>query len=83
MLTMIGHVSQERYEQIITRGRELVELQTRSQFELGDLALEIEPMQPHGGGHPDRGEALFGVLAPARVRVTSRKVTLRDCRCAV
>jgi hypothetical protein len=62
MPTMIGHVSQERYEQIITRGRELVELQTRSQFELGDLALEIEPMQPHGGAHPYRGEALFGVL---------------------
>lgn len=62
MPTMIGHVSQERYEQIITRGRELVELQTRSQFELGDLALEIEPMQPHGGAHPDRGEVLFGVL---------------------
>ncbi|MGI5155441.1 hypothetical protein [Microbispora sp. CA-102843] len=58
---MSGHVGQEWYEQIVTRGRELVELQTRYQFELVDLALEIEPMQPHGGAHLDRGEALFGV----------------------
>ncbi|WP_157548993.1 hypothetical protein [Nonomuraea candida] len=40
MPTMIGHVSQERYEPIITRGREPVELQTRSPFDLGDLALK-------------------------------------------
>ncbi|TMR09245.1 RacO protein [Nonomuraea turkmeniaca] len=62
MPTMIGHVTQERYDQIVTRGRELVELQTRSQFQLGDLALELEPIQPHGGAHPNQGEALFGVL---------------------
>ncbi|MGN9847282.1 hypothetical protein ACTMTI_55315 [Nonomuraea sp. H19] len=42
MPTMIGHVSQERYEQIITRARELVELQTRSQFELGDLTDQLK-----------------------------------------
>ncbi|MEV0203351.1 hypothetical protein [Nonomuraea sp. NPDC050691] len=46
MPTLIGHVTQERYEQIVTRAREPAELRTRSPFQLGDLALEREPIQP-------------------------------------
>jgi hypothetical protein len=49
---MVGHVSVERYEELVARARELVEQQTRCQFSLGDTALEIEPIQRHGGqGH--------------------------------
>ncbi|MEU7901206.1 DUF6192 family protein [Nonomuraea sp. NPDC049152] len=61
MPTMIGNVTQERYEQLVAEGRELVDIQTRAQFALGDKALEIEPMQPHGGAHPDPSEMLFSV----------------------
>jgi hypothetical protein len=49
MSSTIGHVAQERYDQLVAEGRELVEVQTRCQFALGDKALESEPMRPHGG----------------------------------
>ncbi|MEV4478070.1 hypothetical protein [Nonomuraea sp. NPDC049504] len=71
MPTMIGYVTEERYDQIVIRPRELVELQTRSQCEFGDLALEIEPLQPYGGAHTNQGEALFGVPEPLQLTPTS------------
>ncbi|MEU6806679.1 hypothetical protein [Streptomyces neyagawaensis] len=52
----IGHISRERYEQIIAADRELVGQMQRIQFTIGDHALEIEPMQPNGGAHPAAGE---------------------------
>ncbi|MEU6738316.1 hypothetical protein [Streptosporangium sandarakinum] len=61
MPTMIGRVTQERYDQLVAEGRELVEVQTRCQFALGDKALEIEPMQAHGGPHPGQSEMLLSV----------------------
>ncbi|MFC9976720.1 DUF6192 family protein [Spirillospora sp. NPDC127200] len=49
----VGQVSVERYEQLVAKARELVETVGRAQFALGDLALEIEPMNPTGtGGSP-------------------------------
>ncbi|KAB2340549.1 DUF6192 family protein [Actinomadura rudentiformis] len=49
---MVGHVTRARYEELVREARELVELQTRCQWGLGDKALEIEPLQRHGGqGH--------------------------------
>ncbi|NKS56344.1 hypothetical protein GS504_01780 [Rhodococcus hoagii] len=47
----VGNVSRRRYEQLVDQGRDLVEQQTRCQFALGDAALEIEPLHPHGGAH--------------------------------
>ena len=38
MPTMIGHVSRERYDRLVTDGRELVEVQTRCQIERCDRA---------------------------------------------
>ncbi|WP_371657401.1 hypothetical protein [Streptomyces sp. NBC_00280] len=47
--TKIGNVSRARYEEIIAEDRKLVEIDTKIQFVIGDHALEIEPMRPHGG----------------------------------
>lgn len=43
MPATIGHVTQERYDQLVSEGRELVAVQTRCQFDLGDRVLELEP----------------------------------------
>lgn len=45
----VGSVSQSRYEQIVAELRQVVEQQARSQFTIGDRALEIEPARPRGG----------------------------------
>lgn len=57
----VGNVSQRRYEQLVTQGRDLVEQQTRCQFAIGDAALEIEPLRPLGGAHPDPNAELLTV----------------------
>lgn len=57
----VGSVSQTRYEEIVAEARQLVLQQSRCQFAIGDLALEIEPMRDRGGGQPDPGEELFTV----------------------
>ncbi len=41
MPSKVGNVSPERYEEIVAKARQLVEQQTRTQFDLGDMALEI------------------------------------------
>jgi hypothetical protein len=49
---MVGRVTEGRYLELVAKARELVELASRCQFALGDTALEIEPIQQHGGqGH--------------------------------
>lgn len=44
----VGHVSQHRWQQLVAECREAVEAQTRIQWQLGDAALEIEPIQTGG-----------------------------------
>ncbi|KWX20482.1 hypothetical protein AFM11_30385 [Mycolicibacterium wolinskyi] len=61
MSTKIGNVTQRRYDQLVSEGRDLVKQQTRCQFALGDRALEIEPLRRHGGAHAGPGEELFTV----------------------
>lgn len=51
MVDVVGCVSAIRYEQIVEAATELVEGQTRAQFQIGDWALEIEPIQLRGGHH--------------------------------
>lgn len=46
---MVGSVSEERYQELVTVARDLVDQESRIQFTLGDLALEIEPMRARGG----------------------------------
>ncbi|MEU2685952.1 DUF6192 family protein [Streptomyces hygroscopicus] len=59
--TKVGSVTRARYEEIITEDRKLVEADTKIQFVIGDHALEIEPMRPHGGSQPASDEELLGV----------------------
>ncbi|MEU8250715.1 hypothetical protein [Nonomuraea sp. NPDC048916] len=61
MTTMIGKVTQERYEQLVADGLEQLAVQGRTQLLLGDLALEIEPISQRGGSHAGPGEEPFGV----------------------
>ncbi|AZM57371.1 hypothetical protein DMA15_00100 [Streptomyces sp. WAC 01529] len=58
---MVGSVTRSRYEGLVAASLELVELSTRCQFDLGDIALEIEPMRARGGSSPDGGGELFTV----------------------
>lgn len=66
MSQMVGAVSEKRYRQLVTEGRELIELSSRCQFRIGDQALEIEPMRPRGGSAPAGGitvDESLGVFA--------------------
>jgi Family of unknown function (DUF6192) len=47
----VGAVSMERYQQLVARLLEIDEQHMRGQFETGDAALEIAPMQQRGGAH--------------------------------
>ncbi|MGV4989068.1 DUF6192 family protein [Streptomyces sp. NRAIS3] len=57
----VGNVSVGRYEQIVERLREAAEKLSKSSFIIGDGALEVVPMQEHGGRSV--GDDLFGVSA--------------------
>ncbi|MFF7048203.1 hypothetical protein ACFY94_07570 [Streptomyces griseorubiginosus] len=59
----IGNVTRQRYEQLVTRAKELIAQIARSQFSLGDMALEIEPMRAVGGSMPNGTDDLFTVSA--------------------
>ncbi|MEV4442556.1 DUF6192 family protein [Streptomyces sp. NPDC049577] len=56
----IGQVTRKRYEEIVAADRRLVAQMGRAMFTIGDHALEIEPMRPHGGSVAHEDE-LFGV----------------------
>ncbi|WP_406405119.1 DUF6192 family protein [Streptomyces sp. NBC_00879] len=77
---VLGHVTRERYEQIIAGDRELVGQMQRIQFTIGDHALEIEPMQPVGGAHPASGEDLFGVDACLQIYADDLGLSLSTVR---
>lgn len=57
----IGNVTRQRYEQLVTQAKELIAQIARSQFALGDMALEIEPMRMVGGSMPNGTDDLFTV----------------------
>ncbi|UUU32287.1 DUF6192 family protein [Streptomyces sp. CA-210063] len=76
----IGHVTRERYEQIIATDRELVGQMQRIQFTIGDHALEIEPMQQIGGARPAPGEDLFGVDVSLQIYADDLGLSLSTVR---
>ncbi|MFD3926623.1 DUF6192 family protein [Streptomyces sp. NPDC058614] len=76
----IGHITRERYEQIIAADRELVGQMQRIQFTIGDHALEIEPMQPVGGAHPAPGEEPFGVDVSLQIYADDLGLSLSTVR---
>jgi len=55
---LTGHVTTRRYAQLLERAHQVVESMTMGQFELGDIALEIEPIQTKGS----HGEHVYQVL---------------------
>jgi hypothetical protein len=61
MAPKVGHVTHRRYTQLVRECRDLVAQQTRCQFLIGDRALEIEPIRPHGGAHAAPDEELLTV----------------------
>ncbi|GGZ44706.1 DUF6192 family protein [Streptomyces poonensis] len=52
MFTTIGSVGKDRFEELVTSSLDRVEMEARCQFAVGDAALEIEPLRPHGGHLP-------------------------------
>ncbi|MEV0900054.1 hypothetical protein [Actinoplanes sp. NPDC049802] len=58
MPATIGQVTQQRYDELVAQARDLVREHGRIQFMLGDNALEIEPMGPHGGSQPHQTPGL-------------------------
>ncbi len=56
----VGSVSRARYDALVGEDRKLVLDETKIQFKIGDDALEIKPMRPHGGSLPATGEKPFG-----------------------
>lgn len=54
--TKVGSVTLQRYEELVAEDRQLVLDETKIQFKVGDDALEIEPMRPHGGSQAADGE---------------------------
>ncbi|MER5347611.1 DUF6192 family protein [Streptomyces mirabilis] len=57
----IGNVTWQLYEQLVTQAKELIAQIARSQFALGDMALEVEPMRSVGGSMPNGTDDLFTV----------------------
>ncbi|MER7859111.1 DUF6192 family protein [Amycolatopsis japonica] len=51
MATKIGNVTQQRYMKLVDKAIKTVQTLTDCQFDLGYIAVEIEPIQPIGGSH--------------------------------
>lgn len=56
-----AHLSEEQYARVVARLREAVANMSKNQFIIGDGALEVVPIRPHGGRSP--ADDLFGVSA--------------------
>ena len=76
MSESIGRVSAERYRELVDVGRELAKSLSTSQFSLGDVALEIEPMGPSGGSRPhDKASVMVALeMFAAEIGVALRTV---------
>lgn len=75
----VGSVTRSRYDQLVAEDRDLVLEETRIQFKIGDDALRIEPMRPHGGAHPD-DEDLLGVRESLQMFAEAIGVTYNQVR---
>jgi len=56
-----GNVARQRYEQHVTRAKELIAQVSRAQFALSDMTLETAPMRSVGGSTPNGTDDLFTV----------------------
>lgn len=84
MVEMVGQVTAEQYRELVAEGRAAVEAMDAFQWRLGDIALVICPMQPHGGQQrPAAGEegmTVSSLLAQYAEDVGLTAGTLEDYR---
>lgn len=62
MSELVGKVTAECYQELVQIGRKLAKSLSTSQFLLGDVALEIEPMGPAGGSRPHDAAGVTAAL---------------------
>lgn len=62
MSELVGKVTAQRYQELVELGRQLAKSLSTSQFQLGDVALEIEPMGPAGGSRPHNAARVMTAL---------------------
>jgi hypothetical protein len=67
MTGMVGSVTRQRYDELVRLGRDWVETMSGVQWQLGDAAMEIEPMRSYGGTNPSGSEELFTVSEAIRM----------------
>ncbi|MEV0257257.1 DUF6192 family protein [Streptomyces sp. NPDC050732] len=82
---MVGSVTRQRYDALVGLGRDWVEAMGSVQWQLGDAALEIEPMRSYGSTNPLGSEELFTVSEAIRMfaeDVGLAYSTVRDYRWA-
>lgn len=77
MTTAIGTVTKTRYRQLQKEGKRIVQLQTEGQWRLGDIALEICPIQQVGGEH---GEVVTATIYEYAESIGIPGATLMDYR---
>ncbi|MFD8562966.1 DUF6192 family protein [Streptosporangium canum] len=53
MTNRIGNVTPRRFDDLVDQARDMMQMTTRPQFAIGDMALEIEPMRRTHRGHDD------------------------------
>jgi hypothetical protein len=84
MSLMVGQITQEQYEQLVAEGREVMAQITRGQFQIGDMALLIAPMQSHGGHQAlaagEEGMGVAGLVARFAADLDLAPSTMQDYR---
>lgn len=83
MTGMVGSVTRQRYDELVKLGRDWVETMSSVQWQLGDAAMEIEPMRSYGGTNPSGSEELFTVSEAIRMfaeDIGLAYTTIRDYR---
>ncbi|MEU5425877.1 DUF6192 family protein [Streptomyces olivoreticuli] len=80
MSQTVGSVLRERFEELVAESLRLVRVMTSCQFAVGDMALEIEPMRPHGGHLPVEGEDTLSVEASLRIFAQSIGLSFHTVR---
>ena len=77
METKIGNVNRDRYEALVQQAHTVVETLSSCQFELGDIALEIEPIQRPESNGP---AAVYNTLRAFADEISIDFITLLDYR---
>ncbi|MFJ8487130.1 hypothetical protein ACIRBZ_01895 [Streptomyces sp. NPDC094038] len=67
MTGMVGSVTRQCYDELVKLGRDWVETMSSVRWQLGDAAMEIEPMRSYGGTNPSGSEELFTVSEAIRM----------------